>query len=281
MFAYRLLMKEFKSQITRAVITILTPLVRTLIRHGISHSEFSDITKQVYINVVHDDFSIPNKKTTYARVSTLTGLTRKEIVRLTEPDKKTVSEVKKPLNRATQVLGGWMKDKDFLDKNSQPLELPVKSKEKKCFYDLIDKFSGDVSGGAILDELIRVGAVEKTENGYVKMTEQGYVPQNSQAEQLRIVSTHFADMLSTGIHNIEHEKSEARFQRAVVYQNVPNHLIDEFKQYSDEKSQQLLVEYSEWLQIKINENESDEKSSADTGRVGVGIYYFNNTKIEG
>jgi len=274
-------MREFKSHIVKAVITILTPLVRTLIRHGISHSEFSDIAKRVYINVVHDDFSIPNRKTTYARVSTLTGLTRKEIVRITESDEKTDNKVKKPLNRATQVLGGWMKDKDFLDKNGQPLALLVKSDKEKCFYDLVDKFSGDVSGGAILEELIRVGAVEKKENGYVKMTEQGYVPQNNQAEKLRIVSTHFADMLSTGIHNIEHEKSEARFQRAVVYQNVPNHLIDEFKQFSDEKSQQLLVEYSEWLHIKISENESDEKSSADTGRVGVGIYFFNNTKVEG
>ncbi len=274
-------MKEFKSYIAKAVITILTPLVRTLIRHGISHSEFSDLSKQVYVKVVHDDFSIPNRKTTYARVSTLTGLTRKEIVRLTEPEKKSVSKTKKPLNRATQVLGGWMKDKDFLDENGRPLALPVKSDEQKCFYDLVDKFSGDVSGGAILEELIRVGAVEKTKNGNVKMTEQGYVPQNSQAEQLQIVSTHFADMLSTGIHNIENDKSEARFQRAVVYQNVPIHLIDEFKQFSDEKSQQLLVEYSKWLQTKINENESEEISSADTGRVGVGIYYFNNRKIEG
>lgn len=274
-------MDEFKSHIAKAVSIILTPLVRTLIRHGIAHSEFSDLAKRVYINVVYRDFSIPKRKTTYARVSTLTGLTRKEIIRITEPDKKTVKKTKKPLNRATQVLGGWMTNKNFIDGKGQPLELPIKSDKQACFYDLVDKFSGDVSGGAILEELIRVGAVEKMENGNVKMTEQGYVPKNSQAEQLQIVSTHFADMLTTGIHNIENEKDDARYQRAVVYQNVPNHLVEAFKQFSDEKSQQLLVEYSEWLQTKIDENKIEEQSDADCSRVGVGIYYFNNNKIEG
>ena len=274
-------MGEFKSHIAKAVIIILRPLVRTLIKHGISHSEFSDLAKRVYINVVHSDFSIPKRKTTYARVSTLTGLTRKEIIRISESDKKVVTKTKKPLNRATQVLGGWMTDKGFLDEKNQPQELPVKSDQQNSFYDLIDKYSGDVSGGAILEELIRVGAVEKLENGNVKMTTQGYVPQNSQIEKLGFVSTHFADMLTTGIYNIENKKDAARFQRAVIYENVPNQIIEEFKQYSDEKSQQLLEEYQDWLKTKFKENESTEISEADRGRVGVGIYYINNVKIEG
>jgi len=274
-------MGDFKTHITKAVVTILKPLIRILIRHGVAHSEFADIAKHAYIKVVHDDFSIPNRKTTYARVSTLTGLTRKEIIRISEPEKKPVKKIKKPLNRATQVMGGWMKDKAFLDENDRPLTLPIKSENQKCFYDLTDKFSGDVSGRAILEELIRVGAVEKTKNGNVKMTEQGYVPQDSQAEKLRIVSTHFADMLTTGVYNIENENDVPRYQRAVVYENVPKHLVEEFKQFSDKKSQQLLVEYSEWLQTKINENKTEEDLDADTARVGVGIYYFNNSKTEG
>ena len=273
-------MVKLKSYIAKAVKVILTPLVRTLIRHGISHSEFSDLAKRVYIDVVHKDFSIPKRKTTYARVSVLTGLTRKEIIRLTETDEKATENPKKPLNRATQVLGGWMKDKSFLDENGKPLVLPIKNEKQTCFFDLVDKFSGDVSGGAILEELIRVGAVEKLKNDWVKMTGQGYVPKDSQAEQLHIVSTHFADMLTTGIHNIENEKNVARFQRAVIYNDVPNHLIEEFKHFSDEKSQQLLLEYSQWLEMKISESDTENLSDADNGRVGVGIYYFNNEKLE-
>lgn len=280
MLTYISYMKEFKSYINKAVIVILTPLVRTLIRHGISHSEFSDLAKRVYIDVVHKDFSIPKRKTTYARVSTLTGLTRKEIVRITEPEKQPDKKAKKTLNRATQVLGGWMKNKDFLNEHGEPSVLPIKSDNKKSFYDLVDKFSGDVSGGAILQELIRVGAVEKTVDGNVKMTQQGYVPQNSQAEQLRIVSTHFADMLTTGIYNIENGEDKVRFQRAVVYENVPNYLVNEFKQFSNTRSLQLLVQYSDWLQLKLNENESEEFSKDSCGRVGVGVYYFNNSKSE-
>ena len=268
-------MENIKISLVKAVIRMLHPLVRILLTHEVAHSEFAEMAKRAYVDVAYKYFSIPNRKQTFSRVSVLTGLSRKEVVRLTNLEIDEPPTTKGPLNRAVRVISGWLRDPDFLDQNKEPKVLTLRG-EVSSFEELVSRYSGDITARAILDELIRVGAVEKIEKNKVKLRHHGYIPDESLSEKLDVLSTHAYDLLTTGLHNLTHDKDHRRFQRQVTYLDMPQSVIDEFQEYSHDKCLALLLDFDSWLaeKKKTVKTESDESK----GRVGVGIYYFNNDK---
>ena len=107
--------KTINKALTHAVIRILKPIIRVLMKNEISHGEFAEYAKQAYIEVAYEHFSIPNRKTTYSRVAILTGLNRKEVVRLNQQDTNDIQPRKGTTNRAMRVVSGWLQDSDFQD----------------------------------------------------------------------------------------------------------------------------------------------------------------------
>ncbi len=251
---------------------MLRPLARILLRYELSHGEFAELSKRSYVDVVYRYFSIPNRKKTYSRAAVLTGLHRKDIVRLANLGDDEVVQSKGAINRATRVIGGWLGDPDFLD-NGQPKALPLKG-PGTSFELLVARYSGDITARAVLDELIRVGAVTKQDKHTVCLNHHGYIPENSEQEKIDIFSTHVADLLSTAAHNLGCDKKETRFQRQVTYVDLPESVITDFQLYSHEKNLELLLDFNKWLAVK---KESVKPAPGEaTGRVGVGIYFFRN-----
>jgi hypothetical protein len=269
------------SIISKAVLRILKPLIRVLIKHDVSHSEFSELAKQAYVDVAHNHFSIPKRKMTYARVAVLTGLSRKEVVRLSSDSHGHNPQPKITHNRASRVITGWLNDADFLDEHKQPKVLPLKiqaddrSNNLVSFTQLVERYSGDISVGAILDELQRTGIVSRLDKGLVRLECLGYVPQTDALQKFEILSLCSRNLMGTGVHNIEKREGEApMFQRQLSHQ-LPEALIQEFKIFSQKKSLDLLLEFNRWMgdenkQYEMKDNKPDDASK----RVGIGIYYF-------
>lgn len=262
----------------RAVIKMLTPLARILLRNEVSHSEFVELSKRAYVIAASKYYSIPNRKNTFARVAVITGLNLKEVRRLTNLDHDALPETKGPLNRANQVIGGWLADKDFVDENNNPKILPLRN-SPNSFDELVLRYSGNITARAVLDELLRVGAVIKPDDATVKLVQQGFIPHKSETESIKILAKHVSDLMNTGVHNISHVQEDAYFQRQVTYEELPESVIEEFRKYSNEKSIALLKDFDKWLSEK--KSAVDPSSDEAKGRVGVGIYYFKNEEEEG
>lgn len=265
-------MDDIKVILAKAVVRILNPLVRMLLKHDVSHSEFSELAKRSYVNVANRYFSIPGRKKTHSRVAVLTGLSRKEVLRLTKIEEDQPPVTKGPLNRAARVISGWLRDPDFLDQNNEPKELPLRG-DNATFETLVERYSGDITARAILDELIRVGAVSKTEDKTVILKHHAYIPEGSAPEKIDVMAVCASDLLNAAVHNIELEdSSDARFQRQTAYVEIPEHVIQEFKQLSHDRSLELLRELDQWLANKKKNEKA--KEGERTGRVGIGIYYI-------
>ena len=253
---------------------ILRPFVRVLLRYEVSHSEFVEMAKKSYVEVANKYFAIPGRKKTYSRVAVITGLSRKEVVRLTQLDEDQAPTTKGPLNRAMRVINGWLTDEDFLVPDTkEPRDLPLRG-EKNDFEELVARYSGDITARAILDELVRVHAVEKLDDQTVRLTAHGYIPQTDDVEILNILSSSVEDLFDTCVHNLTHDEYEARFQRRVTYHDLPVSAIEEFKKFSHDKSVELLMEFDRWLAAK--KKSAEYKPGEKTGRVGTGIYYYQN-----
>ena len=127
---------------------------------------------------------------TLSRAAVLTGLSRKEVGRLRESLKQKDSVVKQSPNRAQRVVHGWLNDADYIDENGLPLTLLIKQKkqgkEHGSFVSLVKRYSGDVTYGAILDELNRVGVTEQPDDNTVALVNYAYVPNQDDLEQIRV-----------------------------------------------------------------------------------------------
>jgi len=268
---------DFKTILAKAVVAVLKPLLRVLIRNEFSHAEFAELARQAYVDVAYEHFSIAGRKTTYSRVAVLTGLSRKEVVRLYKlREQRQLLSSPKP-NRAVRVINGWLGDAEFLDKNNRPRDLPLQG-DSGSFAVLVSRYSGDITLGAVVDELERVGVVSRPDKNTVRLTSMGYIPKEDELEKVRIMSVCAADLLDTAVHNIEKGEQDARLQRQIIHQNVPDSLVSEFRQVSSAKSSELLQDLNRLVSGR------ERQSAADAGarkRIGLGIYYFETLNQEG
>ena len=150
---------------------LLRPLVRILLRHGISFAEFSEIVKSVYVEVAVTEFKVAGKRGTKSRIAVMSGLTRKDVSRVIELAGAENDGNRSNLNRVARVLAGWHTDPDFIGPYGMPLEIRYEEGELSAanFSTLVRRYSGDMSPRSMLDELMRVGAVVETEPGWLKV----------------------------------------------------------------------------------------------------------------
>jgi hypothetical protein len=256
--------------LTSAVLRLLRPLVRILLRNGMSFNAFAELARWTYVDVAEREFGLPGRKQSASRVSVITGLTRKEVARLAvapPPDDEMASG---KYNRAARVLTGWLRDPRFTAEG-EPIELAIEG-DGPSFSELVRRHSGDMPVRAVLDELVRVGAVAEA-GGRVRLVSRGYVPSRGELDKIHILGTDVHQLVATIDHNLQQGAVDPRFQRKVAYDNLPVEAVAEFRRLSAVRSQQLLEEYDRFL---AQHDRDANPNAAGTGRkrAGVGIYYF-------
>src|SRR5512142_337944 len=141
--------ENLNKALTSEVLRMLRPLVRILLRNGVSFGTFADLAKAVFVDVADKEFGIPGRKQTISRISVMTGLTRKDVVRLQELGSPEDAVAERRYNRAARVVAGWVRDPRFRS-GDEPAALPPEG-EGASFAALVHAYSGDVPPRAILD----------------------------------------------------------------------------------------------------------------------------------
>ena len=255
-----------------ATLQLLRPLVTILLRNNISHRTFAELAKLVYVEIANAEFGIPGKKQTTSRIAILTGLTRKEVQRLLAQPPDTEPASAEEYHRASRVITGWVRDPDFGDGKGHPHPLRMEGKHTS-FSALVKRYSGDIPVRAMVDELLRVGAVKQLKDGRICLLSRGYIPQKGPVEKLQVLGSDTADLIATIDYNVYQKPTKPRFQRKVMYDNVPVEAAREFQILAAAQGQELLEAIDRWL---AHRDRDVNPASKGTGRVrvGLGIYHF-------
>lgn len=252
--------------------TLLKPLVRILLRNGVAAKSVYELVKHIYVQVAKEDFGIDGKKASTSRVAILTGLTRKEVQAILALPERQQGHYDEGYNRAARVITGWLRDADFGDGKGHPAPLPMSGK-RTSFTALVKRYSGDIPVRALLDELVRVGAVKRLKDGRVGLVSRGYVPQRGLEEKLAILGNDTADLIATIDHNIFGNPSKPRMQRKVMYDNVPVEAARAFQTVAEDRAQEMLEALDRWLSHRDRDVNPTVRGKGRV-RVGVGIYHF-------
>jgi len=264
-----------KQTLLAAYRVMMGPLVRILLRQGISFAEFSEVAKAVYVEVALKDFKVSGRKPTRTRIAVMTGLTRKEVKRVIDEAIKERYELKTSFNRLTRVLVGWHTDPEFTGPYGMPLELQYETAvpSEPTFSELVKRHSGDMSPRSILDELIRVSAVRETDAGWYRVLRRDYIPEAQGVHNFERAGGVIRNFVNTIDFNMtKSAPGKGRFERqAVADDGIRKQDIPIFDQYLRERCQALLEEIDNWL---TNLPKPDQKKGDDAVRTGVGVYHY-------
>lgn len=261
--------------LAQAISKLLRPIVRMLLRNSMPFATFEALAKRAYVEVALEEFAIAGKKPTISRASVLSGLTRKEVQRLVATAAPGDGDEPEFHNRATRVLTAWAREPRYRGADAKPRRLEVDG--KVSFADLVRRHSGDMPARAVMDELLRVGAIRRAPGGQLALVQRAYVPAQGQLEKLAMLGTDVADLIETIDHNVEHGADDARFQRKVLYRDMPAAAIPAFRKVSAAKAQALLEQMDGWLARRA----AAPEAAADLPRARIGLGIFQIEQVSG
>jgi hypothetical protein len=203
--------EPLKAAVLAAMRRIARPLARLLIEAGVGAGEFQAVMKAAFVQAAQD-VGEPQRSNA-SRISTLTGLTRREVSALLRVPEDSAPEVERGRTRLQRVLSGWWTDPDFQDTLGAPAALPLRG-AKLSFAALVKRYSGEPRVLTILDELLRVKAVRKLPDGRFEALSRSFAPTRWNADGITAVGEQLRDHLETLVHNLKHP-SRPRFERVI------------------------------------------------------------------
>jgi hypothetical protein len=266
----------FSHVLQQAIVRLLRPVVRLMIRHNVPLATFVELVRHVYVTVSQEELALLGKKLSDSRISVVTGIPRKDIKKYSEsPDYKD-NDVATEHNRAARVLTGWIHNKTYHNPSTgKPLDLPLESDQPEVpsFYHLVQHHSGGVPPRAVLDELLRIKAVRLLDNGELRLVTFGYIPSSDALTQVRVISEEISDFLKAVDHNVTHTPEESFLQLSVRCNNLPEEALEQLRTYSGTKGRHMLQDVAGEVS-KFDRDQNDRVFGTGKHRLVMGVYYY-------
>jgi hypothetical protein len=272
---------DIKRNIHSAILLVLRPIARALLRGGVGYREFSEISKAAFVDVATSDYGLRGRPTNVSRVAVMTGLTRKEVRRIRERDLDGDHVNRAKDTPIAQILHRWHTDTEFLSAAGEPLPLDFLG-DSKSFASLVRKYGGDVPPGAMRTELERINAIEVLDDDQLRPTKRIAYNMNLH-ERLSGGLTKILYPAALNLaHNLQRSDNSEWWSNLVThtkylrdndrgrYMRISNDRISEFAKSIDDMQAGFESLYDE----NVDGDPSEGRS------LGIGIFYFEEDKSD-
>ena len=257
-----------KSLLLQACGLLLEPLIRLLLKSGITWKEFSDLAKAKFVQVATEDFGKKGRPTNISRVAILAGLDRRDVRRLRALPANELVDGRSYTSKATQVLSGWHHDREFSGADGVPLPLPLEG-EAPSFAALVRRYAPALPPVAVAKELKAAGAVVELDDGALRAVKREYIPQQLDEAKIRLFGSIVHDLGTTLEHNLTQVPGAApRFERRAVSVRVDPQVLPEFRSLLERSGQEFLERIDDWL------TSHEVPVGRPAIRLGVGMYHI-------
>ena len=254
------------------VLRVLQPLVRLLLRNGVTYTVFAAALKRVFLAAAQQELAGRQMASTDSAVSLLSGLHRRDVRNLRRVDtaaKATASAPPVRLGLAAQVVARWMNDADYQNAQGGTRALPKSG--QASFDSLVASVSRDVRPRAVLDELLRLGVVQDNEAGVV-LEGSGFAPRQGFEEMSWLMAQNLQDHAAVAVANLH---GEGNFLEQAVF-------VDELTAASAARLQQVSVlawkaafkTVMQEAQLRFDGDAAAAPGEARQHRARFGVYFY-------
>jgi hypothetical protein len=254
----------------RSLRSLLRPVVRDLLSRGIPYPALDEIVRELFVETAARDLALPGRRSTDSRVSLLTGLHRKEVARLRGADGKLLAAP--PESIPTRIIGRWMATRGYVDEGGRCRAIPYDARRARApsFVRLVRALGVDVPARSVLDEMLRVGAVEAVRGERFRLRREVHLPADRE-EKLLLLGTDPGELFTTIAHNIDTPEA-AWLQRKVVYDNLGSDALPELR----EAAKAMGTDFVRSANALLAARDRDRNPGAPGGRRSravLGVYY--------
>lgn len=255
----------------RVLSGLLKPLVRALIAQGVTAPALYRQIKKTYVEVAEEDFSIEGKPATDSRINVLTGVHRRDVRQFREEaDGKDVT-TRTRVTTIVSVIGKWLADRNYTDKDGNPLPLKRFGTDINTFESLVISVSRDVRPRTVLDELMRQGLVsldEETE--LLTLNPEAFLGPADLDQKVHFFADNVGDHLAAAVDNLLSEKPRY-MERAVFYNRLTQSSIDEIEERARTIGNDALLELNKTAHSK---QQNDMSTEDGTQRFRFGVFFY-------
>ncbi len=256
---------EVRSALVHLCRRVLYPLVRILIRFGVSAGELKAILDRVYAHAAAEYLEQQGERVTFSRLAVVTGINRSVLPEILaapqEGDFRPRSTTQ--LHRAARVLTGWYEDRDYQTRAGKPAVLPVQG-ERRSFQHLVHRYSGGMYFQTVLSELERVGAVKRVGADSVRPLRRTLTAGGASAESLYGAAEVAGDLLATLAHNLAAPENEQLPVRSLVLE-ADARSLPLYRAQVGRRADALLEQVESFLQTHRPEERSRVQATAGPG----------------
>ena len=262
--------EEVKIAILTAFRRMLRPLVRILLRSGVTWREASDACKAAFVEVATSDFGLHGRPTSVSRVAILTGMARRDVGRIRKEIAGDEPQALLRMNSATRMLTGWYLDPDYLDRKGQPRDLAFDG-EGATFTSLARKYAGSTAAITMLKELLRVEALAETKEGRLRVLTRYYRALALDPAKALQAGSVMEDAGTAVHHNLVRAPEQpARFVGRATNARIPKRHAAAFDDFVEREAQSFLERVDAWL--SKHEAPGAEGRQQRNLRLGIGVF---------
>jgi hypothetical protein len=206
-----------KTALLMALRRLLRPLVKIMLREGLTYSHFAAVAQMAFVESAAKDFVEKGMKSSGSSVSARTGMSLEEVRSvLLEQERFEAQGLSDTSNPFARVLHGWYNDRDYVGPYGFPIDLPFVGKSLS-FTDLTNRHASDVSPEVVLQELQRIKAVTEVGVNVWKPLKQEYIETSFSPENLGRMASLVESLLSTLEKNTRKANEGAElFERTMI-----------------------------------------------------------------
>lgn len=253
------------------VLRVLQPLVRLLLRNGVTYGVFAAALKRVFLDAARAELAGRGMAATDSAVSLLSGVHRRDVRTLTRgPAAAPETAPPLKLGLAAQVVARWMNDAEFQRADGQPAALP-KSGAEASFDALVARVSRDVRPKAVMDELLRLGVVTDGEAGLV-LEGSGFAPREGFEEVSWLTARNLQDHAAAAVANLLGEGNH--LEQAVFVDEITEESARHLQRVSVQAWNTAFKTVMGQAQARFDADAAQAPPEQRRHRARFGVYFF-------
>ena len=247
---------------------LLSPLAQLCLAKGISIQAAEEVMRRAYVQAATQSCEGSNPDRLTSRISTMTGLTRREVARL----QSEVAPVR-PVTRsvATDVLTRWASQSEYVNKKGRPIRLP-RTGDGPSFEALAASVTKDVHAKSVLAEMLRLGlVVHNVTNDTVALVDEIFVPNQDWPQMVGFLGANVGDHLRASVDNVLGGGGQ-HFEQSLLADELSTESLEAAKSLITAQWRDLMTQLGPQLQALMDTDVA--LGRAQTQKIRIGLYSY-------
>jgi hypothetical protein len=251
-----------------ALRAVLAPLAQLAVARGLTYAALEVAMKQAVVQAAAAAHPQVAPQRSVSRISTATGINRREVTRLLHAD---AGGLRPPRSPASALFAHWMSDPAYLDRSGNPRVLP-RLGPAPSFETLAQTVTRDVHPRSLLDELLRLKLATLDEAAdTVALQRGGFVPRGDRTRMLGFLADNVGDHLRAAVGNLQADGSR-HFEQALFADGLSADSVRRLRGLIGPQWKALLESLVPLLEQSVRADA--ELPADDKHRVRIGLYAF-------